>query len=313
MTKQLDLPVFWNGIKRYRSYAPLVSAAALLLLGAGVMFGLPDSNRQSNKTTATTASVGTTGSASAAETSEVDDSACDKQAWPYVDQRCAQRIEKARDTRQVRIVTDKGNSVTVTTPVPVVEAKPKPTATPVVAQVERKMGPAAVPPAPEGSPPIEQTASVAQPPAPAPAPKSAPIIAEAKPSVAEAKPTVQAAVATTDPQPKKAFARTPVPPAASSETPVSAGGAAIDEARPKKSKTERAAEKRDSKREAKRRKMMDDANGVPEDVVATVKSLKNNRKSAQDVPDEVISAVEAATGRDISSRRGHVVYIERGW
>jgi hypothetical protein len=333
MATQLDLPVFWNGIKRYRSYAPIASAAAILLLGAGVILALPNSDKRSNSATAiaeqsntTTTAAETAGSANVSQNTEADDSACDKQAWPYVDQRCAQRVEKARGTRQVRIVTDKGNSVTVMTPVPVVEAKPKPAPAPVVAQAERTMGPAAVPPVPEGAPPIEQAASASPPvkaapqsgktetvvaaPTPAPAPKSAPVIAEAKPSVAEAKPTVQAAVATTDPQPTEAFERNPAQPVAKSAPSQSLGAQAFDQDQTRKSKAERKLEKRDAKREAKRRKMMDDGNGVPEEVIATVKNIKRSRQSAQAVPDDVISAVEEATG---GSRRGRVVYIERGW
>jgi hypothetical protein len=81
-----------------------LSAAAIIVLGAGLIFVLPDESE------------GDTQAASAADTpsettASADESLCDKQAWPYVDQRCAQRIDAARGTRQVRIVTDKGHSV----------------------------------------------------------------------------------------------------------------------------------------------------------------------------------------------------------
>ena len=99
--------------------------------------------------------------------------------------------------------------------------------------------------------------------------------------------------------------------------------AAIDDARPKKTnKTERAEKRqtqREAKREAKRRKMMDDARGVPEEVVSAVRATKNARRFSQDVPDEVVAAVEEAAARERGGntfgrdRRGRVVYIERGW
>lgn len=343
MATQLDLPVFWKGIKKYRSSAPLIGATALLLVGAGVIFALPRGDTQPGNASVATATVNTTaasaettGSSNASSDTELDDSACSRQAWPYVDQRCAQRVEKARDSRKVRIVTDKGNSVTVMTPVPVVEAKPKPAPAPVVAQAERKIGPAATPPAPEGAPPVETTASVAKPEKPATPPQAAktetaaalqhtPAPEAPKPVVSEVKPSVQTAMAT-DNQPAAGETRTrnPVEPVASSQAPAPSFIESIERSRQKLEKSERLQkreakrEAKEAKREAKRRKMMEDA-GAPDEVVAAVKGSKNGRRYSQAVPDEVIAAVEQATARDQSAssfgrdRRGRVVYIERGW
>src|SRR3954468_21723330 len=78
-----------------------LSTAALLGLGAGVFFMLPDDSSNESPVAAAAAN---------APEPTADESFCDKQAWPYVDQRCAKRVEAARGTRQVRIVTDKGHS-----------------------------------------------------------------------------------------------------------------------------------------------------------------------------------------------------------
>ena len=96
----------------------IMSAVAAIMLGAGVIFALPDIRTNPKPLPPRPMFP--------KQTRPLDESLCEKQAWPYIDQRCAQRVEAARGTRQVRIVTDKGNSVTVMTPVPVVEAKPKP-------------------------------------------------------------------------------------------------------------------------------------------------------------------------------------------
>src|SRR5689334_15562465 len=128
-----------------RAYMPsgAVSGALLLLiLGGGLLYALPERSEQTPIAAAnnTTSALGT-----------ADDSLCDKQAWPYIDQRCAARVEAARGSRQVRIVTDKGTSVKTVTPLPVVEKKPDPepakpavaqNAKPPVAQNDRPIGPA---------------------------------------------------------------------------------------------------------------------------------------------------------------------------
>src|SRR4051794_7496560 len=124
----------------------VVSAVALLGLGASLFFVLPDtSNHESPAAPASANAPQDSAAANAPQnTATADESFCDKQAWPYVDQRCAKRVEAARGTRQVRIVTDKGQSATTVTPLPVVEPRPKaaPPA-PTVAQAERPIGPPA--------------------------------------------------------------------------------------------------------------------------------------------------------------------------
>ena len=260
-------------------------AVGALALGLGVFLALPE--HSDSKPQAASASAGvpeTTGSTATA----ADELLCDKQAWPYIDQRCAQRVEAARGTRQVRIVTDKGNSVTVQTPQPIVEPKPKPApSTPVVAQTDRPIGPPAAPMA-DSPPQVEKVAATPQQPAsqnPAPAPAS----------------TTQAAVA----------------PAAASTAPVTAGYDAFADS-PKKSKAaekaERRAAEKAARREARRQRAPEEDNGnAPEDVVATVKSGdgQNSRRThnaAPDrarnaVPDEVLAEVERATAGELRGRR----------
>jgi hypothetical protein len=92
--------------------------------------------------------------------------------------------------------------------------------------------------------------------------------------------------------------------------------------RPKRNQ-KRAAEKaeriarREAKREARRGQPVEDAsNIVPEGVVSEVKSApyaeRNSRRAAKAIPDEVLEAVEQATGS--GGRRGsrRIVVIEGG-
>jgi hypothetical protein len=279
----------------------VLAAAALILLGAGVIFALPeDSDDESPIASASANAPGSTASA--------DDSLCDKQAWPYIDQRCAQRVEQTRSTRQVRIVTDKGNSVMVMTPVPVVEAKPKPAPRPpVVAQADRPIGPTAAPAVSEPAPQTEQVAATIKPAAPeTPTPQAAP--ASALPHAAPA-PALQTAMAPADPPPvTDAMARTP---SATPPAPMAQGVNAWAEARAKKAQAAKTVAKREAK-EATRRKPTGE--GVPEDVVAAARSAPANGRSARPaVPAEVIAAVEQATAREYGNRRNQLVTFEPGW
>src|SRR5882757_2805348 len=102
MLMQHDFPVLRDQI--HRPYIPSIGtrfAIALGIVGACIVLALPEDG--SNKEAEIASSV-----ANVPETA-ADDSLCDKQAWPYIDQRCAQRVELTRGTRQVRVVTDKGN------------------------------------------------------------------------------------------------------------------------------------------------------------------------------------------------------------
>jgi hypothetical protein len=306
MSRRQDIPVLWKQVPHGPSYIPSMTvlfAVAALALGVGVFLALPEHP----ETTSPAVAAATNGPET---TPAADESLCDKQAWPYIDQRCSQRVEAARGTRQVRVVTDKGNSVTVRTPEPIVEPKPKPAPqSPVVATAERPIGPPAAPVA-DAPPKVEkvvaapeqqQVAPAPQKPAPQAVPEPTPtstIQVTAVPqrstpapqnptpqsSPAPAPATVQAAVApanppaTSDPGARGTsntsanMRNAPVAPAAASAEPMTAGVDAFADGNAKKSRSARAAEKA-ARREAKRQKAIEENNGgVPEEVVATVKA-----------------------------------------
>jgi hypothetical protein len=229
-----------------------------------------------------------------------DDSLCEKQAWPYIDQRCAPGVEQTRSARQVRVVTDKGNSVTVMTPEPVVEPKPKPAPKPpIVAQADTQIGPPAAPTASETAPQTEQVAVTDKRPVP-----------DTRTPQAARAPALQTAMAPADPLPvTEAMARTP---SARPVAPMAQSVNALDEVRAKKVKAAKTVAKREVKgaQEAKRRKPSDE--GVPEQVAAAVKSATIDGRSARPaVPAEVIAAVEQATAREYGNRRSQT--FEPGW
>src|SRR5829696_1930310 len=132
----------------HHPYSPVLNiVAAVVLIGAGAALYLAWPDDAATQPQIAAASTPATAAASTpATTAAADESLCDKQAWPYVDQRCAQRVDAARGTRQVRIVTDKGHSVTAVTPVPIVEPKQKPAPqAPTVAQNDKPLGPPVAP------------------------------------------------------------------------------------------------------------------------------------------------------------------------
>lgn len=293
MKIERENPVLWTQLPPSPAFLPalkLVAPLALLALGAGVIFALPQAPDEPQQVAAASLPKPQPGAS-------VDDSFCDKQAWPYVDQRCAQKIEAARGSRQVRIVTDKGNSVQTVTAMPVVEPKPAPKPQPVLAKAEPVIGPAVAPNA--SSEPAQQQA------------------------VAPAKPEPVTTASTPEPAGSKAMASANVPPAASRE-PVAPGIDALDETRPraKLSRSERAdqralekAQKREAKRDAQRlRRIEQETGSVPQQVVDAARDeeryaerpRKKQRVRNGGVPDEVIAAVEEATRRD----RGRTVTLE---
>lgn len=274
-----------------------LSAAALLGLGAGLFFMLPDNSNNESPVAAAAASV---------PEPTADESFCDKQAWPYVDQRCAKRVEAARGTRQVRIVTDKGHSVTAVTPMPIVEPKAKPASpAPSVAQAERPIGPAAAP-APAMNEPSPQVETVATAPKAAAMPASSVQVTVAQGNRPATTHTV--ARETSNP-PAETRTTASINPSTASTAPMAPGFDAFAES-PKKSKSARAAEKAE-KREAKRLKAIEAYNsGVPDEVGAVVKSApaggQYGRLGRRDVPDEVVRAVEEASANDGRRGRGMV-------
>lgn len=279
----------------------VISAVAVLGLGAGLFFFLPDNSDNESAVASAAASAPEPASAP-------DESLCDKQAWPYVDQRCAKRVEAARGTRQVRIVTDKGHSVTAVTPLPIVEDKPKPTPAPVVAQRDRPLGPPAAPATAEPAPQPQTVTSAPQPAPQNAAPKQAAApIPMAQVTVTTAnRPASTQTVAHETSNPSTNERTAAVAPSAAVTAPPAPGFDAFASL-PRNAKAARAAEKaakREARREARRQKANEE--GVPEDVVEAVKSLPGNGQNsrrARGVPDEVARAVEEAT----TDRRGRRV------
>jgi len=319
MSRRQDFPVLWKQVPHGTSYIPSMTvlfAVAAIALGVGVFLALPEHPETTSQAASAATPVPET-------TTAADESLCDKQAWPYIDQRCAQRVEAARGTRQVRVVTDKGNSVTVRTPEPIVEPKPKPAPqSPVVATAERPIGPPAAPVA-DAPPKVEKVVA-------APEQQVAPASQNPAPQTATT-PTVQAAVAPANPpatsnsearatsDPSANIRIAPVTPAAASTAPVTAGYDAFADS-PKKSKSaekaERRAAEKAARREAKRQRALEQDNGnAPEEVAATVKTLpgdgqasRRTRNAAPDrsrstVPDEVLAEVERATAGEQRGRR----------
>lgn len=345
MTAQRDITGQRKDVHQSLSYGgpiKIVSAVALLALGTAVIFALPDgSDNRTDKPQIPSTTAQAPDSAAAP-----DESLCDKQAWPYVDQRCVQRVEAARGMRQVRIVTDKGHSVTAMTPEPIVEPKQTPAPRPAVAQTDKPMGPPAAPMAAASAPQTATAAApkvAATPPAPkettAAAPQSAPApkVAAApapNPPAAEMPPDPASTASTGRRETQKRVAdRGPadvvpsiVSPAAASATQPAAGMDAFAET-PKKSAREERAEKRAiekaerekaEKREAKRRKQIEvegGNSGGPEEVVTAVKSTpagsRNGGNARRGVPDEVVAAVEEAAAESRrGGRRGGMVTLE---
>src|SRR3954451_14812793 len=175
MSKQHDNTPSRNEFHQRFSNAPwgaFAIAGAILVVGGAFVFSLPEDSHNAAPAPAVasaeaSAATETDGRATGATS---DETLCDRQTWPYIDQRCAQRVNAARDTRKVRIVTDKGNSVTAVTAVPTVEPKPadkpKPMPQPAVAHNDsHAIGPAAAPSAPadEAAPQGQQAAAAPQP------------------------------------------------------------------------------------------------------------------------------------------------------
>ena len=337
-----------SAIHQYRSWLPslpILSAITIIMVGGGVLLALPDGRTEP----ATTASAETT--ASSGSQAAPDVSLCEKQAWPYIDQRCAERVEKARGTRQVRIVTDKGNSVTVMTAQPTVEAKPK-SASPIVeakpkpapqvttaANTDRQIGPQVVAPtAPGHVPQTEKVAAPSQPsPLPAPAEKVAVVAPQSQPTLVPQTPAPQAAPVPAPPvqvaaAPASESAPAPAQPQNASLLPTAQGVDAFDEYRPRKSRNEQRRELREERREAReerrearreaRRQMIEQSRA--DEVAINGRGMREQaRRGRNAVPDEVIAAVEQATAREVGRSRqvvtmgssGERIYLvpRNGW
>ncbi len=138
MFSKHDFPIL--GERLYPTLAhphtPKVAAAlAVAVLGAGVIV-----------------SIGSTTSPSAVSPAQhksaAIESACEKQAWPYVGHRCSDSAAaQERGTRQVRVVNHRGEMATMTMPLPIVEQK-RPAPAQTVAKADPPIGPEVIPAAP---------------------------------------------------------------------------------------------------------------------------------------------------------------------
>jgi hypothetical protein len=307
-----------------------VIVVAAIGIGAGVIATLPEQTTHASSLSSSTLSASSVVLPSeekpiAAEGTVAADADCEKQAWPYINQRCADSAAYQRGTRQVRVVTDRGATMTVTTPIPIVEPKPPAPPRVAVARTEERIGPEVIPAPPEQAQEasLQQAVAQSQPPKPAePAPHPVP--------------QQQAATA---PKPQAPAARPPLPATA---TQVAAGVPGPGDARdistlaeateiPMSKKAKAAAKAREKReaaraqREARRRNApAPQDTAVPAEVVAAVEASTRGerargRKPAerpvtveQGVPAEVVAAVQAMTAADLGpGYRGQRVYIVR--
>ena len=110
----------------------VIAALAVAVLGAGMIVSIGSSSSSALPP-------------AQQKQSAAIESVCEKQAWPYVDQRCADSpAAQERGTRQVRVVNDRGVMVTVTTPLPIIEPK-QPARSQTVAKADTPIGPEAAP------------------------------------------------------------------------------------------------------------------------------------------------------------------------
>lgn len=293
-------PILWKRVYPYLTHPHAPKAAAAVIaaaLGAGLVATWPD------------ASTGTSSTASVAPAVEQKQAAaeasCETQTWPYIDHRCEEAAGKAgRGTRQVRVVTDRGVTLTTVTAVPIVEPKqPAPPRRQAIAKADMQLGPAVAPAPPEQEQPLAQEAKA--------------LTARAQefaPPRPENSTRVGPVAATSDPEPPaQAAVAIPAPP-----QPVQISTAAFPEPEVegiepvKKSKAAKAREKREAKRKA-----IESEGAVPAEVVAAVEAAARREPSRRTVPPEVIAAVEAVTG-DTGQRSGYgvvrrVYIVPRGW
>lgn len=312
-----NFPILWMRVRPYLTHpeAPKtmgVLAVAALGIGAGVIAALPAPSTDSP-------SPSTVSSPAEPKQTATTDSVCEQQAWPYIDQRCAASAAHERGTRQVRVVTDRGAVLTMTTPMPIVEPKrPAPSRPTAVARTDEKIGPEVVAPAaPEQAQEATLQKAVAQSQSPKAA-KSDPDPLRQQVATAPAlspqspPPMTQPALAATS-----AFAKAPAPVTAdlvSTAPEVNEGSI---------SKKAKAAAKAADK-QTKQRPAAEDA-AVPAEVVAAVEASVRRERGRQappvppdrTVPPEVIAAVESATGdatRGYDVRPQRIYVIQRtGW
>jgi hypothetical protein len=310
-----DVPILWKRIHPYinAGSAKIIAAAALVAIGGAVIINLPDAPARSSASTNSSDTPNTPAAElPAQQTSAAGDALCEKQAWPYIDQRCREAAQSREGTRSVRVVTDRGASSTAITPIPIVQPKP-PAPQPVMAKADTSLGPRVAPSVPEG-----QQALAAAVESPTPAPRVEPVAAPriepvaAKPPAAPRPESLQttASVQPIRPQPpesKQAVASVqPVRPQPQEQSSISAASsffttpAAATESSPVPA--EDAATRAKLKAEAKAEKLKAEA-ARAEQRARLARSLER-----RGLPPELIAAVEAAA----VEQRGGSVNIQGG-
>jgi hypothetical protein len=213
---------------------------------------------------------------SAAETAASREVPCEKQAWPYIDKRCAESAAKtaSQTTREVRVVsTDRGTSSTIVTPV--ASDPPKPAATP---------------PRPQESQPAiaESQNTAAQQTAAA---NSSPLLQPAGLQSSDQSFALAASFQEILPQ---AASQGVLPQTAGTEPPAPLA-ATEPEAAPQKSKAAKTSEKR-----ATRTSKWREQNRRPLEIVPSADPSQEQYPSR--VPSDVVQAVESATARERTGR-----------
>lgn len=288
MVARHDFPILWKRLHSILAYAPPTKVALALMaaaLGAGVLLTLPDPSSDSP-------------SASQPQQDQAALNAiCEKQAWPYVDRRCADPVPYERGTRQVRVVTERGETLTMATPVPIIEPKrAQPPRPQVVAEAPKKIGPEVIPATPEQEATLQNAVAPSQPAKtakPDPAPRQAAIAAA---QTFQAPAVGQPVMAATN-----AFAKAPAPMTGETASEIPAS---------KKSKAAAKAEKREAKQRTATERQ---DKAVPAEVVAAVEATARREQSRQEVPPEVIAAVERARANEYGGGQRVYVIQRPGW
>jgi hypothetical protein len=231
----------------------VIAALVCAGLGAAVILSLPETPADSPAASS---------SVQAAEetTASAGDQSCEKQAWPYLDQRCAEPVkqESGQPTREVRVVsTDRGTSPTIVTAIAPAETK----------------RPATPPQPPQSVATLESPTAPAEPSAPSPK---------------------QPAPAIPDFITTAAAAGIPDSPAAATSADNSVASAQAPETPTAASKLTTAA-KTNRKPQVKQVRLREQKT-VPADVVEAVETAALRDGNHQAVPPDVIEAVRAASG-----------------
>jgi hypothetical protein len=245
-----------------------------VVLVAGMIVLLPDGSTSAPSTATTSAAVPTSVAAPAPEESLTSfEVACEKQAWPYIDQRCAESAAKAASqaTRQVRVVsTDRGTSSTIVTAIAPAPAKPP-------ADISQ----------------LRDSVAKLEPPAKEPA-TATPPSSQAGAQVSDQNYMAMAV----------SFQDSPAQTAAPEQAAPIANNPETEDAAPRSKAKAKAAEKRAAKQlKARRQTVPVPATAYAQDTTAAPEQTRPEQTRTSRVPTDVVQAVEAATAEDRTQSR----------